>query len=287
MIAHDVAGEALATLVVNRRRANLNVAAVCAPGVGRLRRAVLEDIAILTGAELVGHGLGHTLENLRPEMLGRAARAVVDGKTTTIIEGRGDPEVIENRCRELRVSIERERYLSYDRERLQERLARLAGGVAVLRVGGTTESEIGHRKQVLDHAVSAARAAAVDGIVAGGGVALLDCVSDLARLTASSPDETAGIEAVRRALGAPLRRIAVNAGTDGATAVAEVLHHDAPDWGLDVRRGCFTDMVEGDVIDPMHVVRTALVAAASAGRLVIGTEAAIAGRGTRTTPRER
>ena len=287
VIAHDVAGEALATLVVNRRHTNLKVAAVRAPGVGRLRQAVLEDIAILTGAELVGDRLGHTLEKLRPEMLGRAARAVVDGRTTTIVGGRGDPEVIENRCRELRASIERERYLSYDRERLQERLARLAGGVAVLRVGGNTESEIGHRKQALDHAVSATRAAASDGIVVGGGAALLGCVSDLARLTASSFDETAGIDVVRRALQAPLRRIAANAGADGATAVARILEHDAPDWGLDVRRGCFTDMMESGVIDSMHVVRTALANAASAGRLVIGTEAAIAGCGPRATPRER
>ena len=157
----------------------------------------------------------------------------------------------------------------------------------MLRVGGTTESEIGHRKQVLDHAASAARAAAVDGIVAGGGVALLDCVSDLERLTAPSLDETAGIEVVRRALEAPLRRIADNAGTDGATAVARVLQHDAPDRGLDVRRGCYTDMMESGVIDSMHVVRTALANAASAGRLVIGTEAAVAGRGPRATPRGR
>ena len=286
VIAQDVVGEALATLVANRRDADLEVAAVRAPGVGRIRQAVLEDIAILTGAELVGDGLGHTLEKLRPEMLGRAARAVVDGKTTTIIEGRGDTRAIEKRCRELRTAIERERYLSYDRERLQERLARLVGGVAVLRAGGVTEAETAYRKQVLTHAVSAIRAAAAHGVVPGGGVALLDCMADLGPLTASSPDETAGIEAVRRALGAPARRIADNAGTDGATAVARILAHDAPGWGLDVRRGCFTGMMESGVIDSMHVVRTALANAASAGRLVIGTEAAVAGRGSRATSRE-
>ena len=276
VIAQDVAGEALATLAVNRRHGNLNVAAVRAPGVGRFREAVLEDIAIVTGAELVGDGLGHTLEKLRPEMLGRAARAVVDDKTTTIIGGRGDTQVIEKRCRVLRAAIERQRYLSYDRERLQERLARLAGGVAVLRAGGATEAEMRHRKQVLTHALSAARAAVADGIVPGGGVALLHCVADLTPLTGSSPDETAGIEVVRRALTAPLRRIADNAGTDGATAVARILEHKAPDWGLDARRGCYTNLMRSGVIDPVRVVRTALANAASAGRLVIGTEAAIA-----------
>ena len=276
VIAQDVVGEALATLVLNRRRADLNVAAVRAPGVGPFRQAVLEDIAVVTGAELVGDGLGHTLERLRPEMLGRAARAVVNDKTTTIFGGRGDGQGIEKRCRELRAAIERQRYLSYDRERLQERLARLTGGVAVLRVGGDTETQVRHRKQLLTHALKAARAARADGIVPGGGVALLHCMADLAPLTGSSPDEAAGIEVVRQALAAPLRRIAHNAGTDGATAVARVLEHKSPDWGLDARRGRYTDLMRCGVVDPVRVVRTALTNAASAARLVIGTEAAIA-----------
>ena len=276
VIAQDVVGEALATLVVNRRHADLNVAAVRAPGVGPFRQAVLEDIAVVTGAELVGDGLGHTLERLRPEMLGRAARAVVNDKTTTIFGGRGDTQGIAKRCRELRAAIERQRYLSYDRERLQERLARLTGGVAVLRVGGDTEAELRHGKQILTHALSAARAAVADGIVPGGGVALLHCIADLAPLTGSSPDETAGIEVVRQALAAPLRRIAHNAGTDGPTAVARVLEHKSPDWGLDARRGRYTDLMRCGVVDPVRVVRTALTNAASAARLVIGTEAAIA-----------
>ena len=276
VIAQDVVGEALATLVVNRRHNDLNVAAVRAPGVGPFRQAVLQDIAIATGAELVGNGLGHAIEKLRPEMLGRAARAVVDDKTTTIIEGRGDMQAIETRCRELRAAIERQRYLSYNRERLQERLARLAGGVAVLRAGGDTEAEMRHRRQVLERALSATRAAVAGGIVPGGGVALLECVADLAPLAASSPDETAGIEVVRRALAAPLRRIADNAGTDGAAAVARILERNAPGWGLDAGRGCYADLVRIGVVDPVRVVRTALANAASAGRLVIGTAAAIA-----------
>ena len=276
VIAHDVIGEALATLVVNRRQANLNVTAVRAPGVGPFREAVLEDIAIMTGAEPVGDGLGHTLEKLRPEMLGRATRAVVDDTTTTIIGGRGDTRVVRKRCRELRAAIERQRDLSYDRERLQERLARLTGGVAVLRVGGDTDAEVRYCEQALNRALSAARAAMSDGIVPGGGVALLRCVADLAPLEGSSPDETAGIEVVRRALTAPLRRIADNAGREGGAVVARILQHEAPDWGLDARRGCYTDLRRSGVVDPVRVVRTALANAASAARLVIGTEAAIA-----------
>ena len=276
VIAHDIVGEALATLVVNRREAKLKVAAVRAPGVGPFRDAVLEDIAIMTGAEPVGDGLGHTLEKLRPEMLGRATRAVVDDRTTTIIGGRGDTQVMEKRCRELRAAIERQRYLSYDRERLQERLARFTGGVAVLRVGGDTDAEVRYCEQALTHALRAARAAMSDGIVPGGGVALLRCVADLAPLIGSSPDETAGIEVVRRALTAPLRRIADNAGRDGAAAVARVLEREVPDWGLDARRGCYTNLTRSGVVDPVRVVRTVLANAASAARLVIGTEAAIA-----------
>ena len=278
VVARDVVGEALATLVVNRRQGGLHVAAVRAPGAGRWRQAVLEDIAIVTGAELVGDGLGHKLEQLRPEMLGRAARAMVDDKTTTIIGGRGEAGAIEKRCRELRAAIERQRYLSYDRERLRERLARLAGGVAVLRVGGDTEAEMRHRMQTVTRALNATRAAVAGGIVPGGGVALLGCVADLAPLTASSPGESAGIEVVRRALAAPLRRNADNAGTDGAAVVARILERGDPDWGFDARRGCYTNLMRNGVIDPVRVVRAALANAASAGRLVIGTEAAIASR---------
>ena len=276
VIAHDVSGEALATLVLNRREANLNVAAVRAPGVGPFREAVLEDIALMTGAEPVGDGLGHSLEKLRPEMLGRAARAVVDDRSTSIIGGRGDTHVVRKRCRELRAAIEGQRHLSYDRERLQERLARLTGGVAVLRVGGDTEAEVRYCEQALTHALSAARAAMIDGIVPGGGVALLRCVADLAPLIGSSPDETAGIEVVRRALTAPLRRIADNAGRDGAATVARVLEHEVPDWGFDARRGAYTNLTKSGVVDPVRVVRTVLANAASAARLVIGTEVAIA-----------
>lgn len=284
LIAHDVVGEALATLMLNQRGGEVKLVAVRAPNVGSQRKAMLEDIAIMTGAELVGDGLGHTLDKLRPEMLGRAARVVVDDKTTVIVEGRGAKEAVENRCRNLRADIQREQYLSYDRERLQERLARLVGGVAVLRVGGDTEVEIKYGKQIFTDAVNATRAAVVDGIVPGGGVALLGCIADLEFLTASSSDEYAGIEVIRRALTAPLRCIADNAGLDGASIVAQILDCNEPDWGFDVRRGRYTNLMQSGVIDPVRVVRTALANAASVGSFIMTSEVAIANHAKATRP---
>ena len=276
VVAEDIVGEALATLVVNSRDGDLKVAAVRAPGAGRQRKAMLEDMALMTGAELITPELGRSIEKLRPDMLGRAAKAVIDGKSTIVIEGQGPKKAVENRCRELRAAIGRERYLAYDREQLQKRLARLVGGIAVVRVGGDTEVELKHRKEVVSDAVNATRAAIAGGIVPGGGLALAACLADLVPLTGASLDEQAGIEVVRRALTAPLRRIADNAGEDGVMAVARVLKRREPGWGFDARRGTYGDLMKSGVIDPVRVVRAALANAASAAGLVITTGAVVA-----------
>lgn len=278
VMAEDVVGEALATLVINRRDAGLRVAAVKAPGVGPRRKAMLEDIAIMTGAELVTAERGNSLTKLRPEMLGRAARAVVTADATTIIDGHGDRDAIAARSGDLRATIERERYLSYDREQTKQRLARLVSGIAVVRVGGDTEVEIKQRKEMVEDAVNATRAAVAEGILPGGGVALARCIEDVAELDATSLGERAGLDAVRRALAIPLRCIAASAGEIGAMAVARVTEHDDPEWGFDALLGTYANMVERGVIDPLRVVRVALANAASAAGLVITTETVVAER---------
>ena len=278
VMAEDVVGEALATLVINRRDAGLKVAAVKAPGLGPRRRAMLEDIAIMTGAELVTTERGNSLTKLRPEMLGRAARAVVTAEATTIIDGHGDRDAIAARCVDLRATIERERYLSYDREQTQQRLARLVSGIAVVRVGGDTEVEMKQRKEMIEDAVNATRAAVAEGILPGGGVALVRCIEDVAKLEAASLGERAGLDVVQRALAIPLRRIAASAGEIGALAVARVYEHDDPEWGFDARSATYANMVERGVIDPLRVVRVALANAASAAGLVITTETVVAER---------
>jgi chaperonin GroEL len=277
IIAEDVEGEALATLVVNKLRGGLKVAAVKAPGFGDRRKAMLEDIAILTGGEVISEDLGVKLENVTLAMLGRAKKVRIEKENTTIIEGAGRKEDIKARCEQIKAQIE-ETTSDYDREKLQERLAKLAGGVAVIRVGGSTEVEVKERKDRVDDALHATRAAVEEGIVPGGGVALLRASVSLAGLKGANPDEQMGIDIVRRAIQAPLKQIAENAGKDGAVVAGEVLRSDKYEYGYDAQRDEFKDLVAAGIIDPTKVVRTALQDAASVAGLLITTEAMVAER---------
>ncbi|WP_119681204.1 chaperonin GroEL [Indioceanicola profundi] len=274
IIAEDVEGEALATLVVNKLRGGLKVAAVKAPGFGDRRKAMLEDIAILTGGQLISEELGAKLENVTPAMLGRAGKVIITKDNTTIINGAGDKAAIEARCGQIRRQIE-ETTSDYDREKLQERLAKLAGGVAVVRVGGATEVEVKERKDRVDDAMHATRAAVEEGILPGGGVALLRAAQALEGLTAINEDQRHGIEIVRRAVQQPLRQIAENAGFDGAVVAARVMDGTEYGWGFDAQTGQYRDLVAAGIIDPAKVVRTALQDAASVAGLLITTEAMV------------
>ena len=275
IIAEDVEGEALATLVVNKLRGGLRVAAVKAPGFGDRRKAMLEDIAILTGGEVVSEDLGIKLENVSVEMLGRAKKVTITKDDTTVVDGAGDKAAIEARIKQIRAQIE-ETTSEYDKEKLQERLAKLAGGVAVVRVGGSTEVEVKEKKDRVDDALNATRAAVEEGIVPGGGVALLKASKILDGLAGLNADETAGIAIVRRALQAPIRQIAENAGVEGSIVVGKVLENPSPTFGFNAQTEEYVDMVAAGVIDPAKVVRTALQDAASVSGLLITTEAAIA-----------
>jgi chaperonin GroEL len=275
IIAEDGEGEALATLVVNRLRGGLKVAAVKAPGFGDRRKAMLEDIAILTNGQLISEDLGIKLENVTLDMLGKAKRVRIEKENTTIIDGSGKKADIQARVGQIRQQIE-ETTSDYDREKLQERLAKLAGGVAVLRVGGATEVEVKERKDRVDDAMHATRAAVEEGIVAGGGTALLYSVKALARLRAANDDQKTGIDIVRRALQIPVRIIAENAGTDGSIVIGKLLDKDNANWGYDAQSGEYVDMVKSGIIDPTKVVRLALQDAASVAGLLITTEAMVA-----------
>ena len=277
IIAEDVEGEALATLVVNKLRGGLKVAAVKAPGFGDRRKAMLEDIAVLTGGQVISDDLGIKLENVTLSMLGRAKKVRIEKETTTIIEGAGRQDQIKGRCNQIKAQIE-EATSDYDREKLQERLAKLAGGVAVIRVGGSTEVEVKERKDRVDDALHATRAAVEEGIVPGGGTALLRLSETLSTLQGANRDEDVGIAIVRRAIQAPCRQIAENAGKDGAVVAGEILRN--PDWtfGYDAQLDRYTDLVAAGIIDPVKVVRTALQDAASVASLLITTEAMIADR---------
>lgn len=276
LIAEDVTGEALSTLVVNRIKADFKVAAVLAPGAGTWRKGMLEDIAIATGGQIVGDERGNKLEDLRPEMLGRAKRVRITRDATTIVEGAGDREEIALRARQLRAAIAREQHLSYDREQLQQRLARLVSGIAVIRVGGVTETELKERKERATDAVHAVRAAAAGGIVPGGGAALLMASKALDGLASESDDERAGIAIVRSAMRAPATQIADNAGADGRWAVARQLETTDPNHGFDAARERFGDLLEAGVIDATQVVCCALRNAVSAAARIVTSEAAIA-----------
>lgn len=274
IIAEDVEGEALATLVVNKLRGGLRVAAVKAPGFGDRRKAMLEDIAILTGAQVVSEDLGIKLENVSLDMLGKAKKVSITKDDTTIVDGVGEKSAIEARISQIKKQIE-DTTSDYDKEKLQERLAKLAGGVAVIRVGGSTEVEVKEKKDRVDDALNATRAAVEEGIVPGGGVALLKASKALATLVGENDDQTAGIAIVRRALQAPIRQIAENAGVEGSIVVGKILENDSATFGFNAQTEQYVDLITDGVIDPAKVVRTALQDAASVAGLLITTEAAI------------
>ncbi|MGC6530905.1 MAG: chaperonin GroEL [Candidatus Puniceispirillaceae bacterium] len=275
IIAEDIEGEALATLVVNRLRGGLKVAAVKAPGFGDRRKAMLEDIAILTNGTVISEEVGIKLDAVTLEMLGSAKRVEITKEETTIVDGAGDKDDIEGRCSQIRAQAE-ETTSDYDREKLQERLAKLAGGVAVIRVGGATEVEVKERKDRVDDAMHATRAAVQEGIVPGGGVALVKSVSSLDGLTAGNGDQEVGINIVRRALQAPARQIANNAGADGAVVVGKLMEGTEATVGYNAQSGEFTDLIKAGVIDPTKVVRSSIQNAASVAGLLITTEAMVA-----------
>ena len=277
IVAEDVEGEALATLVVNKLRGGLKIAAVKAPGFGDRRKAMLEDIAILTGGEVISEDLGIKLESVTLAQLGRAKMVRIEKENTTIVDGAGEKDQITGRCEQIKAQIE-ETTSDYDREKLQERLAKLAGGVAVIRVGGSTEVEVKERKDRVDDALHATRAAVQEGIVPGGGVALLRASTNLGGLKGANNDEQVGIEIIRRAIQAPLKQIAENAGKDGAVIAGEVLRDGAYTHGYDAQKDEYKDLVAAGIIDPTKVVRTALQDAASVASLLITTEAMVAER---------
>jgi chaperonin GroEL len=277
IVAEDVEGEALATLVVNKLRGGLKIAAVKAPGFGDRRKAMLEDIAILTGGEVISEDLGIKLESVTLAQLGRAKTVRIEKENTTIVDGAGAKDQISGRCEQIKAQIE-ETTSDYDREKLQERLAKLAGGVAVIRVGGSTEVEVKERKDRVDDALHATRAAVQEGIVPGGGVALLRASTNLSGLKGANSDEQVGIEIIRRAIQAPLKQIAENAGKDGAVIAGEVLRDSTYTHGYDAQKDEYKDLVKAGIIDPTKVVRTALQDAASVASLLITTEAMVAER---------
>ncbi len=283
IVAEDVEGEALATLVVNKLRGGLKVAAVKAPGFGDRRKAMLEDIAILTGGQLISEDLGIKLESVTLDMLGKARRVRIEKENTTIIDGAGKKKDIEGRIGQIKAQIE-ETTSDYDREKLQERLAKLAGGVAVIRVGGATEVEVKERKDRVDDAMHATRAAVEEGIVGGGGTALLYATKALAKIKAENDDQRVGIDIVRKAIQMPARQIAENAGADGSVVVGKLLESTDPNHGFDAQSGEYVNLVKAGIIDPTKVVRLALQDASSVAGLLITTEAMVAERPEKKAP---
>ena len=283
VISEDVEGEALATLVVNKLRGGLKVAAVKAPGFGDRRKAMLEDIAVLTGGQVISEDLGIKLENVTLQMLGRAKKVSINKENTTIVAGAGKRKEIDGRINQIKAQIE-ETTSDYDKEKLQERLAKLAGGVAVIRVGGATEVEVKERKDRVDDALHATRAAVEEGIVPGGGVALLRARKLVEKLKSDNPDIQAGISIVLRALEAPIRQIADNAGVEGSIVVSKVLESKSDSYGFDAQTETYVDMVTAGIVDPTKVVRTALQDAASVAGLLITTEAMVAEHPKKESP---
>jgi chaperonin GroEL len=275
IIAEDIEGEALATLVVNKLRGGLRVAAVKAPGFGDRRKAMLEDIAVLTGGTVISEDLGIKLENVTLDMLGKAKKVTITKDDTTIVDGVGEKDAIEARIGQIKAQIE-STTSDYDKEKLQERLAKLAGGVAVIRVGGSTEVEVKEKKDRVDDALNATRAAVEEGIVPGGGIALLKATKALEGLKGDNADQTAGIAIIRRAIQAPIRQIVENAGVEGSIVVGKVLENPSATFGFNAQTEEYVDMIQAGVIDPAKVVRTALQDAASVAGILITTEAAVA-----------
>ena len=275
IVAEDVEGEALATLVVNKLRGGLKVAAVKAPGFGDRRKAMLQDIAILTGGQAISEDLGIKLENVTIQMLGRTKKVMIDKENTTIVNGAGKKVDIEARVAQIKAQIE-ETTSDYDKEKLQERLAKLAGGVAVIRVGGATEIEVKERKDRVDDAMHATRAAVEEGILPGGGVALLRATEALKKVKTANDDQKVGVDIVRKAIQAPARQIASNAGEDGSVIVGKILEKDQYNWGFDAQAGEYGNLMSKGVIDPAKVVRSAIQGAASVAGLLITTEAMVA-----------
>ncbi len=274
IVAEDIEGEALATLVVNRIRGGLKVCAVKAPGFGDRRKAMVQDIAILTGGQVISEELGMKIENVTLDMLGTAKKVEINKDDTTIIDGNGEKDLIAARAAQIRKEIE-ETTSDYDREKLQERLAKISGGVAVLRVGGASEVEVKEKKDRIDDALNATRAAVKEGVVAGGGVALLYSIKALDKLAPANQDQKVGIDIIRKAAEAPIRQIAENAGVDGAVVAGKLLESSDSNYGYNAQTGEYTDMVKAGIIDPTKVVRTALQDAASVGGLLITTEAMV------------
>src|SRR5471030_1143981 len=283
MIAEDVEGEALATLVVNKLRGGLKIAAVKAPGFGDRRKAMLEDMAILCGGQLISEDLGIKLENVTLDMLGKAKKVIVEKENTTIVDGGGKKTDLTARCTQIRAQIE-ETTSDYDKEKLQERLAKLAGGVAIIKVGGATEIEVKEKKDRVDDAMHATKAAVEEGVVAGGGAALLYAIRALDKLRTGNDDQKVGVEIVRRALQAPVRQIAENAGEDGAVVAGKMLDQKDPNFGFDAQKGEYVDMIKAGIIDTVKVVHTALQDAASVAGLLITTEAMVAERPEKKAP---
>jgi chaperonin GroEL len=274
IVAEDVEGEALATLVVNKLRGGLKVAAVKAPGFGDRRKAMLEDMAILTGATVISEEVGIKLESTTPEMLGSAKRIRITKDDTTVVDGAGQKQLIADRCAQIKAQVA-ETSSDYDREKLQERLAKLSGGVAVIRVGGATEVEVKEKKDRVDDAMNATRAAIEEGVVAGGGTALLYATRELDKVKAINADQQAGIDIVRRALQAPIRQIATNAGVEGSIVVGKLMDQKDADFGYNAQTDEYVNMVKAGIIDPVKVVRNSLQAAASIAGLMITTEAMV------------
>jgi chaperonin GroEL len=283
IVAEDVEGEALATLVVNKLRGGLKVAAVKAPGFGDRRKAMLEDIAILTGGQLISEDLGIKLENVTTAMLGRAKKVIIEKEKTTIVDGAGKKKDIEARVGQIKQQIE-ETTSDYDREKLQERLAKLAGGVAVIRVGGATEVEVKEKKDRVEDALNATRAAVEEGIVPGGGVALLRAKKAVGRISNDNPDVQAGINIVLKALESPTRQIAENSGVEGSIAVGKIMEHKSETFGFDAQTEDYVDLIDSGIVDPAKVVRAALQDAASVAGLLVTTEAMVAEAPKKQTP---
>ncbi len=283
IIAEDVEGEALATLVVNKLRGGLKIAAVKAPGFGDRRKAMLADMAILCGGQLISEDLGIKLENVTLDMLGKAKKVIVEKENTTIVDGSGKKADLQARIGQIRAQIE-ETTSDYDREKLQERLAKLAGGVAIIKVGGATEIEVKEKKDRVDDAMHATKAAVEEGVVAGGGAALLYAIRALDKIRTANDDQKVGVEIVRRALQSPVRQIAENAGYDGAVVAGKMLDQKDANFGFDAQKGEYVDMIKSGIIDPVKVVRTALQDAASVAGLLVTTEAMVAERPEKKGP---